>query len=105
MNIAWQNETTIVMRGIRSGSLKLLRRVLPTERLALYDLANDAGEQRDVLAQRPEDAARLSAQLDARLAATSAGAHIRFQNESWGGKLTCAGSLSTNGRFRRCDRP
>lgn len=44
--------------AIRVGALKLL---LPTaeQREALFDLASDPGERRDLLAQRPMDAARL----------------------------------------------
>ena len=51
-------------RAVRSGSLKFLRDDLANAS-ALFDLALDPGELHDLSAERPDDVARLSAQLDA----------------------------------------
>ncbi|MGV3621475.1 MAG: sulfatase-like hydrolase/transferase [Archangium sp.] len=51
-------------RAIRSGSLKLLRDDM-AKSSALFDLANDPGETKDLSSSRPEDVARLKAQLEA----------------------------------------
>lgn len=50
-------------RAVRSGSLKLLVDDLAKAH-ALFDLATDPGETRDLSATRPDDVARLRAQLD-----------------------------------------
>ena len=50
-------------RAVRAGNWKLIRPAEGT--LELYDLANDLGEQRNVAEEQRDEAARLSAYLDA----------------------------------------
>ncbi len=50
-------------RAIRVGSLKLLRDDL-AKASALFDVVNDPGETKDLSNERPDDVARLNAQLD-----------------------------------------
>ncbi len=53
-------------QAVREGNLKAVRTGLhknPEAPLQLFDLAKDIGEQRDLAAERPEDAARLRALL------------------------------------------
>jgi arylsulfatase A-like enzyme len=62
--------------GVRVGPLKLIRSfhaVAPGQHLhELFDVVADPSEQSDLAATRPDDVARLSAILDADLAATGA---------------------------------
>jgi arylsulfatase A-like enzyme len=58
-------------RSIREGDLKLVQRLDQNE-TALYDLAADPGETTDLSAERPDDVARLLAQLEAALDAQGA---------------------------------
>ena len=57
--------------ALRHGDLKLVR-YFENDRIALFDLAADPGETRDLAQDRPEDAERLARALDARLRAADA---------------------------------
>ncbi len=57
--------------AVRAGELKLIR-WFEDGRQALYDLAADVGETRDLAPARPEDASRLAVHLDDWLAEVSA---------------------------------
>jgi len=57
--------------AIRLGDLKLLR-FYEDDTVRLFDLSRDAGEEDDLAAARPGEAARLRTLLDAHLAAVGA---------------------------------
>ena len=55
----WSRATTIITYAVRSGDMKLVKSD-PDGAPALYDLANDPGETRDLIAEQPEAARRLA---------------------------------------------
>ena len=55
----WSVEHDLVTYAVRSGDMKLVKSDAESE-AALYDLASDPGETRDLIAERPEDARRLA---------------------------------------------
>lgn len=63
--------TTTPVSAIRAGEWKLLR-YYEDDHVELYNLASDPGEQHDLAAQAPDQAARLRSQLEAWLKQVSA---------------------------------
>lgn len=63
----WESATTYFMKAVRCGDLRYVvdgdRGT--SERRQLFDLADDASESRDLIAERQEDAKRLAANLTA----------------------------------------
>ncbi|XOV86684.1 MAG: sulfatase [Pseudomonadota bacterium] len=60
--LVWRNYPTI---AVRHGNLKLIKPNQDEDGGFLYDLAADMKEQNDLFAARPEDVARLEAEIDA----------------------------------------
>ena len=55
----WSRETDVITYAVRSGGMKLVKSDA-NGAPALYDLSNDPGETRDLIAERPEAARRLA---------------------------------------------
>lgn len=55
----WNTEHENITYAVRSGDMKLVKDELDGD-AALYDLANDPGETRDLIEERPEEAQRLA---------------------------------------------
>ena len=55
----WSRDASVITYAVRSGDMKLVKGD-PGGDAALYDLASDPGETRDLIAERPEEARRLA---------------------------------------------
>jgi len=65
---------TVRLQSLAIGDWKVIKSFLPTETVALYNLADDAAEQHDLATREPQVAARMAARLDEMLAALPAAA-------------------------------
>jgi len=99
LDLDWHQGRTDIVRGVRVGDLKYLRRLRPVEEQALFDLAADPGEKRDLLPSAPADVARLAHLLDTHITETVTGVHLRASNSEWGETRRCSIALRTTGRF------
>ena len=99
LELDWHRGRTDIVRGVRVGDRKYLRRMRPVEGELLFDLASDPGETADLRESSPEEAAELAALLDAHTAAHSTGVHLRVIHSAWGTDRRCRARLETAGRF------
>lgn len=62
----WESATTYFMKAVRCGDLRYVvdGERGSSERMQLFDLGDDLGESRNLIASRPEDATRLAAKLN-----------------------------------------
>lgn len=90
---------TNVLRGVRSGRFKYVRRTRPVERELLFDLAEDPNERNNLAMSQPGQIEPLAALLDARLASHASGVHLRLRNSYGAGSRRCVVRLETAGRF------
>ncbi len=99
LDLDWHEGRTDIVRGVRAGNFKYLRRLRPTAEEALYDLARDPAEKTDARSSAPAAFTRLRALLDGHVTATSSGIHLRLSNSEWGATRVCSAHLTTTGRF------
>jgi len=99
LSLRLTGEPRHLVRGVLGGSDKYLRRSQPTRAESLFDLDRDPGETVDLAGSREAARSQLAAALDAHVAASSSGIHVRVVNDLAPHPVDCEVELGTGGRF------
>lgn len=98
-------EDVNLMRGVLSGPYKYLRRARPIASESLFNIDEDPFEEVNLAVSDPDSRSRLAATLDARLASTTSGVHLRILSGLVGPPVGCEAILATTGRFVEVSAP
>jgi arylsulfatase A-like enzyme len=99
LSLESSGERIDVVRAVRRGHFKLIRRLRPKHQEDLFDLSLDPSEQLGSREPLSEERAALSALLDAYTSSTQRGVHLWLRHGLNLEARRCRGSIRTEGRF------